>query len=103
MEEEGDPASSYGPFILTVTLFTWVLLIWAGWVFIFASDTVTGSYPYRYPDFWINPYYYVAFTMFTMGNGDFYPQEGIFQLLTSLIIASGMLSATYCASYISVL
>jgi len=100
-KKKGILLSLYGPFILTVTLFTWVLLIWAGWVFVFASDTsALVDTRTDTPISWINLIYYVAFTMFTMGNGDFYPQEGIFQILTSLTTASGMLFVTIGASYI---
>jgi len=60
-----------GPIILTFTLAMWIGLIWIGWTLIFASESIavvnsrTGG-----PADWWGRFYYVAYTMFTDGNGD---------------------------------
>ena len=90
-----------GPIILTATLFVWVALIWGGWALLFAGDA--GSLVNARADepvTWAGRIYFVAFSMFTMGNGDLYPAGGFWQIVTSLTTASGMLFVTMGVSYI---
>ncbi|TQQ78739.1 two pore domain potassium channel family protein [Halonotius terrestris] len=90
-----------GPLILTLTLVMWVGFIWAGWTFIFAGgdpsliDTRDPG-----PASWTGRIYFVAYTMFTMGNGDFTPANGVWQIATALTTASGMLFVTLAVSYV---
>lgn len=90
-----------GPFVLMLTLVMWVGLIWAGWTFVFAGgenaliDTRDNG-----PISWSERVYFVAYTLFTMGNGDFTPRGGTWQIATSLMTASGMLFVTMSVSYI---
>ncbi|MFB6164579.1 MAG: potassium channel family protein [Haloarculaceae archaeon] len=90
-----------GPVILVVTLVTWIGLIWAGWTLVFAGggkaliDTRAHE-----PVTWLGRIYYVAYTMFTMGNGDFSPNGSTWQLVTSLTTASGMLFVTMSVTYV---
>ena len=90
-----------GPIVLTATLFTWVMLLWFGWTFVFAGgenslrDTSDGS-----SVSWPGRFYYVGYSMFTMGNGDFAPVGGFWQVLTGLTTASGMLLVTLAVSYV---
>ncbi len=56
-----------------------LLLIWAGWTFVFASseqalmDTIERG---TYAD-WTGRIFFVAYAMFTMGNGDSAPQGDV--------------------------
>ena len=90
-----------GPLILVFTLGMWVGLIWIGWTFIFAGgenaliDTREGA-PVR----WTGRLWYVAYTMFTNGNGDFTPNGGVWQVASSFTTASGMLFVTLGVSYV---
>jgi hypothetical protein len=90
-----------GPAILVSTLVMWVGLLWAGWTLVFAGgehaliDTRDGG-----PLSWVEYVYFVAYTMFTMGNGDFTPTAGVWQIATSLTTASGMLFVTLAVSYV---
>lgn len=90
-----------GPIILTLGLATWITLLWGGWAFIFASgessiiDTVN-----RTPVSWSDWIYFSGYTIFTLGNGDFAPQEGVWQIMTTLATASGMLFITLSVTYI---
>ena len=90
-----------GPIILVLTLGMWIGLLWAGWTFIFAGgevtliDTRNGG-----PASWTGRLYYVAYTMFTDGNGDFTPNGSLWQIASSFTTASGMLFATLGVSYI---
>lgn len=94
-----------GPLIFVLTLIVWIIFLWGGWTFIFASsqsaliDTLS-----RGPISWSDRIYFSGYTMFTLGNGDFVPQRGIWQLITILATGSSMLFITLSASYtISVL
>lgn len=90
-----------GPIILSATLLAWVALLWGGWTLIFAGDpdslidTRDGG-----PVSWVERLYFVAYSMFTMGNGDFSPRDGWPQIATSLTTASGMLFVTMGVSYV---
>jgi hypothetical protein len=90
-----------GPFILTATLFLWVVLIWAGWTFLIAGDSASiYDTANNGPITWPARIWYVAYTMFTVGNGDFRPQAGSWQVVSSLTAASGMMFVTMGVSYV---
>jgi hypothetical protein len=90
-----------GPIILISSLFVWILLLWIGWTLVFAGspfpiiDTIDGG-----PISWIDRAYFTGYTIFTLGNGDFAPRDGIWQLATTLTTASGMLFVTLIVTYI---
>ena len=90
-----------GPLILVLSLGMWIGLLAAGWTLLFAGgeqaliDTRDGG-----PVSWSGRIWYVSYTMFTDGNGDFTPNGAIWQIASSLTTASGMLSATLAVSYI---
>lgn len=90
-----------GPIILIVGLATWITLLWGGWAFIFAGgessiiDTVNRDHVS-----WSDWIYFSGYTIFTLGNGDFAPQEGVWQIMTTLATASGMLFITLSVTYI---
>lgn len=90
-----------GPLILALTLAMWIALLWLGWTFLFASDdtslvsTHTGE-----PADWPGLLYYVAYTMFTNGNGDYTPTTGYWEITSSFTTATGMAFVTLGVSYI---
>jgi hypothetical protein len=90
-----------GPLVLVLTLSMWIGLLWVGWTFVFTGgeysliDTRNGG-----PADWSGRIYYVAYTMFTDGNGDFTPNGDIWEMASSFTTASGMLVATLSVSYI---
>ncbi|QCC60198.1 two pore domain potassium channel family protein [Natrinema thermotolerans] len=92
-----------GPLILMLTLATWIGLIWVGWTIIFASeplavvDSRTGG-----PADWWGRFYYVAYTMFTDGNGDYTPVYGgnVWEVASAFTTASGMAFVTLGVSYV---
>ncbi|GAB3670198.1 ion channel [Halopiger thermotolerans] len=90
-----------GPLILALNLLTWVGIIWLGWTFVFAGgeNALVHSRPTG-PVTWIGRFYFVAQTMFTMGNGDFYPGSSVWQVAAALTTASGMLLVTLGVSYV---
>jgi hypothetical protein len=89
-----------GPFVLAATLIMWIAMLWAGWVLLFAADS-DSLIPKAGTDVsWSGRIYFVAYSMFTMGNGDFSPAEGWAQLATSLTTATGMVIVTASVTYL---
>lgn len=90
-----------GPLILALNLLAWVGLLWLGWTLVFAGgeNALVHSRPTG-PVTWIGRFYFVAQTMFTMGNGDFYPASSAWQIAAALTTASGMLFVTLGVSYV---
>lgn len=90
-----------GPLILILSLAIWIAFLWAGWTLLFASaenillDTVDAR-----QISWSELIYYTGYTIFTLGNGDFIPQGGLWQIATTLASASGMLFITLSVTYV---
>lgn len=100
-EQNSQLLSLTGPLVFAISLLLWITLLWVGWTLIFASaetaliDTLT-----RGPVSWHDLAYFTGYTMFTLGNGDFALQSGVWQLVTILTTASGMLFITLSVTYI---
>lgn len=90
-----------GPVILVLTLLTWLGVLWAGWTFVFVSGepSLLSTRDYT-PAVWPDQGYFVAYSMFTMGNGDFTPAGSGWQVATSLTTGSGMLLVTLSITYV---
>ena len=90
-----------GPIILVTSLAVWIALLWGGWTVLFAAgepslmDTRENG-----PISWAERLYYIGYTIFTMGNGDFTPQDGVWQTATAVAAGSGMLFVTLSVTYI---
>jgi hypothetical protein len=89
-----------GPCVLMVTLSMWIALLWAGWVFVFASDPDALIDKSGAQVSWTGRIYFVAYSMFTMGNGDFAPAEGWPQIATAFTTATGMVIVTLSVTYL---
>lgn len=90
-----------GPIILISSVVSWIFMIWLGWSLMFFSDS--GSIYVRgaelIPQF-SDIGWYVAYVMFTVGNGDFLPQQGFWQILSMLVSFTGMSIVTLSITYI---
>jgi hypothetical protein len=90
-----------GPTILALGITMWIAALWVGWTLVFAgaadalTDTIDGG-----PVSWVERFYFVGYTLFTMGNGDFAPRDGVWQVATALTTASGMLFVTLIITYV---
>jgi hypothetical protein len=90
-----------GPVITALSLSLWIGLLWLGWTVLFAAgdpgliDTRNAE-----PVTWSGRFYYVAYSMFTMGNGDFTPAGEPWQIATAFTTATGMLIATMSVTYL---
>ena len=90
-----------GPVILVASLTMWIALLWFGWTFLFAGaeNTLIDTRDTG-PISWIERFYFVGYSVFTMGNGDFTPRDGLWQIVTSLTTASGMFFVTLSVTYV---
>jgi len=90
-----------GPLGLTATVSVWVILLWAGWSVLFAADeSAILSDRDLTPASFVSRVYYAAFTIFTLGIGNFIPQDGFWQIVTSLCTATGLLIVYLATTYL---
>lgn len=91
-----------GPLVLSLTLITWIILLWVGWTIVFSADADSILLtPDKTPvTTWVEKIYYVGFTLFTLGIGDYIPKKGVWQLVTTIATGSGMLFITLSVSYV---
>lgn len=90
-----------GPVILISTVLLWIFSIWLGWTLIFYSDSQSlkaesASPPVDFTDVM----WYVAYNMFTVGNGDFIPNSSSWQVVSSFISITGMTMVTLSITYV---
>ncbi|MCU4742033.1 potassium channel family protein [Natronoglomus mannanivorans] len=93
--------STAGPLVLTLTLAMWIALLWIGWAFLFAVDetALVSTHTGATAD-WSGRFYYVAYTMFTNGNGDYTPTTSTWEIASSFTTATGMAFVTLGVSYV---
>ncbi|MTD29800.1 potassium channel family protein [Planomicrobium sp. YIM 101495] len=90
-----------GPVIIVGTLLFWILSMWTGWLLIFASDmTAFADTADNEPISWSERIYYTGYLLFTLGNGDYSPKEGIWQFLSVTAAASGLIFITIGVTYV---
>lgn len=90
-----------GPTVLILTVSVWMALLWGGWILIFSSspDAVVSAESGEPADGW-SRVYYAAFTVFTLGVGDYVPQGPAWQVATSVAVASGLALVTMGITYL---
>ncbi|WP_135366651.1 potassium channel family protein [Halosimplex halophilum] len=90
-----------GPIVLVLSLTVWICLLWFGWTFLFAGgESTLMDTRDPGPIAWTERFYFVGYSVFTMGNGDFTPRDGLWQIVTGLTTASGMLFVTLSVTYV---
>lgn len=90
-----------GPLILILGLTTWIALLWLGWTLIFAgAEDILIDTRNAGPISWVERFYFTGYSIFTLGNGDFAPRDGVWQIMTVLATASGMLFVTLSVTYV---
>jgi hypothetical protein len=93
--------SMTGPIVLVVSVLIWAIVPWAGWVLLFSSDptsllrTQTST-----PAVLIDRIYFTGYTMFTVGNGDFGPNGGIWEFVTAWASLNGLFMLTLAVTYL---
>ena len=90
-----------GPAILAFTVAAWVATLWAGWFLVFASEpsAIVSSSTNAIADT-TDRRYFVGYTVFTLGNGDFQPNGDAWQIATALAAGSGLLAVTLAITYL---
>ena len=90
-----------GPAILLITVLFWIVSLWIGWSLIFYGypESIVVKSTGLQPDY-SDALWYIAYTMFTVGNGDFNPQGDFWQILSSLVAFSGMALVTLSITYV---
>lgn len=90
-----------GPLILVLGLSVWILLLWAGWVLLFASADAALQDTVASRRIGLSELiYFTGYTIFTLGNGDFIPRGDFWQITTTVASASGMLFITLSVTYV---
>jgi uncharacterized membrane protein len=89
-----------GPFILSLSVLMWVILIWLGWLLVFLSsaDNVVASQTRTPAGLWEKAYF-VGFSAYTLGVGDFVPSGAVWRILTVIATISGFLMITQAITY----
>lgn len=90
-----------GPISMVAMAGTWVFLTWIGWTLVFSAEAtaVVGSNDGT-PAGITDRIYFAAFTLFTLGNGDFVPNGGIWQVLVGFAALNGLGVVTLGLTYI---
>ena len=97
----GLPRRAAGGAVLAAVPLAWTLLLWAGWTLVFASDAgavvdassqASADLPARV--------YFVGFTLFTLGNGDYVPAGPTWRVLTAVASFSGLFLVTLAITYL---
>ena len=97
----GLPRRAAGGAVLTAVPVAWTLLLWAGWTLVFASDSgavvdASSQAPADLPA----RVYFVGFTLFTLGNGDYVPASPTWRVLTAVASFSGLFLVTLAITYL---
>lgn len=94
--------SLFGPTVLVSVVVLWGLLLWGGWVLVFSGEpaSLLENSPEKTPADWTGRIWFVAFSISTMGNGDYKPDGGAWQIVASLTTLSGFFLATMAISYL---
>lgn len=93
--------SILGVVLVVATVGIWIVLLWLGWTLVFlgAPQAVVGSSPETVATFF-ERVYFVGFTVFTLGIGDFKPGDTPWQILTAVASMSGFILVTFCVTYL---
>ncbi|MGQ4877297.1 potassium channel family protein [Billgrantia sp. LNSP4103-1] len=90
-----------GPWITVGLITIWVGLVWLGWWLVFNSHETAVFHPdsgtYAAP---LERFYFIGYTITTLGYGDFVPGMGKWQVLAVLAAANGFFLLTLAVTYI---
>ena len=90
-----------GPALIVVVFLVLVIGLWAGWLMVFSADPAAiVSSSSRVPAALAERIYYVGFTLFTLGNGDYVPVGGRWAVLTALASLNGLFVVTLAITYL---
>lgn len=89
-----------GPAALFIVLLMWVILLLVGWTMIFTSDrNAILGFRNLEPASLSSRIYFTAYTLFTLGIGDYVPLKGFWQITTSVASGTGILIIFLAITY----
>ena len=90
-----------GPIVVLLTIAIWLALLWSGWTLIFSADPdAILSSAGRTPASGWSRIYYSAFTVFTLGVGDYIPNGQPWEILTGFAVLTGLGLTTLAITYL---
>jgi hypothetical protein len=93
--------SFVGPVILITTIAFWVCADWLGWVLVFSFSPASLADAHTHvPADLSGRIFYVAYSISTMGNGDYQPTSAAWRMVASFVTLSGIASLTLGVSFI---
>lgn len=93
--------ASAGLASVLASLLVWGLLLWAGWTLVFVArerclvESATGQ-----PAGVVERVYFVGYTIFTLGLGDYKPVGPVYEIATALAAGSGFLLFGLALAYL---
>lgn len=90
-----------GVLVVFAVLLSWIILVLAGWVLVFSSadGAVRGAHS-QAPANLVGRLYFSGYTVFTLGNGDYAPGDGLWQLATIFAVGAGLILVTLSITYL---
>lgn len=90
-----------GVLVVLGTLASWVVLLWVGWALLFHGEVAAVLHGTTgLPASSLERVYFAGYTIFTLGNGDFVPGRGPWQLLTAAAAFHGLSLITMGVTYL---
>ncbi len=95
------PSHLLGRLIVLATPLAWLMGLWAGWSIVFVASpnsivtTAAGT-----PASTVETVYFTGYTLFTLGNGEFQPLGGGWQITTAVATLSGFAILTLAVTFI---
>jgi hypothetical protein len=95
------PLQLVGPAILLASLLLWVVLLWAGWTLLFsASPDAVRALQTDAPASPSGRVYFVGYTLFTLGIGNYVPAPGGWEIVTAVASLNGLFLITLSITYL---
>lgn len=90
-----------GPVVLLVTVATWIGMLWAGWWLVLLADdgAVVHASDGAPASAW-SRLYFAAYTLFTLGNGEFLPATDPWRVTTGVATVLGLALVTTAITYL---
>lgn len=90
-----------GVAIVFAVLASWIGLVLAGWALVFSASegAVRASHGGSAADL-PGRLYFTGYTVFTLGNGDYVPGSGVWQLATVIAVGTGLVLVTLSITYL---
>lgn len=90
-----------GVAIVFIVLGAWLALALCGWTLVFASaDGAVRNAANGDPAGLVDRLYFAGYTLFTLGNGDFKPGAGTWQIATAAAAGTGLILVTLSLTYL---